>query len=48
LGEHFFHTKTNKGEIQPVLLLVRLSEANADIAFARPSAAQVPPTTLLR
>ena len=48
LGEHFFHTKTQKGEVQPVLLLVRLSEANADSAFARPFAAQPPPTTLLR
>ena len=37
LGEHFFHTKTQNGEIQPVLLLVRLSEAAADSAFARPS-----------
>jgi hypothetical protein len=48
LGEHFFHTKTQKGEVQPVLLLVRLSEANSDSAFSKPSAAQVPPTTFLR
>ena len=48
LGEHFFHTKTQKGEIQPVLLLVRLSEANSDSAFTRPSAAQATSTTLLR
>ena len=48
LGEHFFHTKTQKGEIQPVLLLVRLSEANSDSAFTRPAAALAPPTTLLR
>ncbi len=48
LGEHFFHTKTQKGETQPVLLLVRLSEANSDSAFTRPSAAQATPTTLLR
>jgi len=48
LGEHFFHTKTQKGEIQPVLLLVRLSEANSDNAFARPLAAQAPSNTLLR
>ena len=47
LGEHFFHTKTQKGEIQPVLLLVRLSEANSDSAFTRPSAAQATSTTLL-
>ena len=40
LGEHFFHTKTQTGEIQPVLLLVRLSEANADDAFARPLVTQ--------
>jgi hypothetical protein len=33
LGEHFFHTKTKNGEIQPVLLLVRLSEANMDDTF---------------
>ncbi len=48
LGEHFFHTKTQKGEVQPVLLLVRLSEANSDSAFTRPSAAQAPPNSLLR
>jgi len=48
LGEHFFHTKTQKGEIQPVLMLVRLSEANSDSAFAHPSAAQAPPSTLQR
>lgn len=35
LGEHFFHTKTRNGEIQPVLLLVRLSDADGDQAFAR-------------
>ena len=34
LGEHFFHTKTRNGEIQPLLLLVRLSDADADRAFA--------------
>ena len=43
LGEHFFHTKTQTGEIQPVLLLVRLSEANADEAFARPLVTQSSP-----
>lgn len=48
LGEHFFHTRTQKGEIQPVLLLVRLSEANADSAFTQPSSAQAPPTRLFR
>jgi hypothetical protein len=48
LGEHFFHTKTQKGEIQPVLLLVRLSEANSDSAFARPSTVQSPSTSFLR
>ena len=37
LGEHFFHTRTKNGEIQPVLLLVRLSDADADQAFAHPS-----------
>jgi len=35
LGEHFFHTKTQSGEIQPVLLLVRLSESAKDDAFER-------------
>ncbi len=43
LGEHFFHTKTQMGEIQPVLLLVRLSEANSDDAFARPLVTQSSP-----
>jgi hypothetical protein len=33
LGEHFLHTKTQSGEIQPVLMLVRLSEAAADKSF---------------
>ena len=37
LGEHFFHTKTRTGEIQPVLLLVRLSDADSDQAFSRRS-----------
>ncbi len=37
LGEHFFHTKTRNGEIQPVLLLVRLSDADANQAFTRRS-----------
>ncbi len=36
LGEHFLHTKTHQSEIQPVLLLVRLSEANSNDPFARP------------
>ena len=40
LGEHYFHTKTQTGEIQPVLLLVRLSEANTDDAFAIPLVTQ--------
>lgn len=40
LGEHYFHTKTQTGEIQPVLLLVRLSEANTDDAFALALATQ--------
>jgi len=35
LGEHFFHTKTQAGEIQPVLLIVRLSESESDDAFSR-------------
>ncbi|MEI7460696.1 MAG: hypothetical protein WCK15_14900 [Pirellula sp.] len=35
LGEHYFHTKTQNGDIQPVLLLVRLSESNLDDSFAR-------------
>lgn len=43
LGEHFFHTKTQTGEIQPVLLLVRLSEANADNGFVRPLVTQSSP-----
>jgi hypothetical protein len=33
LGEHFFHTKIKSGEIQPVLLLVRLSELNRNDTF---------------
>ena len=41
LGEHFLHTKTHQGEIQPVLLLVRLSEANSNDPFARPLANQI-------
>lgn len=40
LGEHFFHTKTHKGDIQPVLMLVRLSEANSNAPFARPLVTQ--------
>jgi hypothetical protein len=35
LGEHFFHTKTQTGEIQPVLMLVRLSESSLDDTFAK-------------
>ena len=41
LGEHFFHTKTHQGEIQPVLLLVRLSEANSNAPFVRPLVTQL-------
>ncbi len=39
LGEHFFHTRTRSGEIQPLLMLVRLSDADENQAFAqrRPS-----------
>ncbi len=48
LGEHFFHTKTQIGEIQPVLLLVRLSEAAADSAFTRPLVSQTQQPALLR
>jgi len=33
LGESFLHTKTKTGEIQPVLLLVRLSELNKNDTF---------------
>jgi hypothetical protein len=33
LGEHFLHTKTQKGDTQPVLMLVRLSEAAKGEAF---------------
>ena len=40
LGEHYFHTKTQTGKIQPVLMLVRLSEANTDDAFALPLVTQ--------
>ena len=36
LGEHFFHTKTQRAEIQPVLMLVRLSEANSNAPFTTP------------
>jgi hypothetical protein len=38
LGEHYFHTITNEGAVQPVLLIVRLSESNQDEPFALPSA----------
>ena len=48
LGEHYFHTKTQSGEIQPVLLLVRLSEANTDDAFAIPLATQAKQLSSLR
>ncbi len=41
LGEHFFHTKTHRGEMQPVLLLVRLSEANSNAPFVRPLVSQL-------
>jgi hypothetical protein len=34
LGEHFFQTRTKEGEMQHVLLLVRLSEARQDDWFA--------------
>ena len=40
LGEHFFHTKTHKGDTQPVLMLVRLSEANSNAPFTRPLVTQ--------
>jgi hypothetical protein len=33
LGEHFFHTRTQSGEVQPVLMLVRLSESKMDDTF---------------
>lgn len=33
LGEHFFHTKTHQGDLQPVLLIVRLSESELDTTF---------------
>jgi hypothetical protein len=33
LGEHFFQTRTKDGEMQHVLLLVRLSEAHQDEVF---------------
>ena len=36
LGEHYFHTLTQTGEVQPVLLVVRLSESNKDDAFSMP------------
>ena len=42
LGKHYFHTRTKNGEIQPVLLLVRLSEASADGVFALPLAKREP------
>ena len=35
LGEHYFHTKTQNGDTQAVLLLVRLSESSLDDSFAR-------------
>jgi len=34
LGEHFFQSRTKTGEMQQVLLLVRLSETRLDDAFA--------------
>ncbi len=33
LGEHFFHCMTSSGELQPVLMLARLSEMRLDDAF---------------
>lgn len=36
LGEHYFHTQTQNGDIQPVLLVVRLSESRLDDSFANP------------
>ena len=48
LGEHYFHTKTQSGEIQPVLLLVRWSEANTDDAFAIPLVTQAKQLSSLR
>jgi hypothetical protein len=40
LGEHFFQTRTKDGEMQHVLLLVRLSETRLDDAFAPEEAAK--------
>lgn len=40
LGEHFFQTRTKEGELQQVLLLVRLSETRSDDAFAPDAAAK--------
>ena len=48
LGEYYFHTKTQAGEIQPVLMLVRLSEANTDDAFAIPLMTQAPKPSSFR
>ncbi|MEQ1827527.1 MAG: hypothetical protein ABL921_16330 [Pirellula sp.] len=35
LGEHFLRTKVQNGDIQPVLMIVRLSESNLDDTFAK-------------
>ena len=45
LGEHYFHTRTQNGEIQSLLLLIRLSEASSDGAFALPIVTQAPPSS---
>lgn len=39
LGEHFFRTRSNEGEMQNVILLIRVSELNAPDEFARAQAA---------
>ncbi|HUP81704.1 MAG TPA: hypothetical protein VM260_24340 [Pirellula sp.] len=49
LGEHYFHTRIKNGEIQPVLLLIRLSEANANGVFALPLETRAPqPSSFFR
>lgn len=35
IGEHFFQTRSNEGEIQSVVLLVRIAEMNAPDEFAQ-------------
>ncbi len=41
LGEHFFHTRSQTGELQPVLMLAKLTDTRLDDAFAPEESARV-------